>query len=147
MPSSYGGYNAIWPLLKPQASRQLLSAPTQMTNHSSCAARPASHFPWFPIAKPRSSAAMICWFLMEVRITATSQESLNSCLTPPARYDGGILERRKQNDLWTRRRSCSERDVGVGGLPNELLLTPEKLRTRGETGANHKRVPNTSMSV
>ena len=57
---------------------------------------------------------MICWFLMEARITATSQESPNSCLTPPAQYDGGILERRKQNDLWTRRRSSSKRAIGVG---------------------------------
>jgi len=57
---------------------------------------------------------MICWFLMEARITATSQESLNSCLTPLAPYDGGILERRKQNDLWTRRRSCSKQSMNVG---------------------------------
>jgi len=44
------------------------------------------------------SAAMICWFPMVARITAISQESPNSCLTPPAQYDGGILERRRQND-------------------------------------------------
>src|SRR5215469_11562232 len=50
---------------------------------------------------------MICWFLVEGRITVTSPESPNSCLTPLAQYAGGILERRKQNDLWTRRRSCS----------------------------------------
>jgi hypothetical protein len=65
---------------------------------------------------------MICWFLMEARITATSRESPNSWSTPPAQYDGGILERRKQNGLWTRRRSCSKRGMGVGVLLNELLL-------------------------
>ena len=58
---------------------------------------------------------MICWFLMEARTTVTSPESLNSCLTPLAQYDGGILERRKQDDLWTRRRSCSKRGIGVSG--------------------------------
>ena len=42
---------------------------------------------------------MICWFLKEARITVTSPESPNSCLTPPAPYDGGILEKREQNDL------------------------------------------------
>ena len=59
---------------------------------------------------------MICWFLTEAWMTATSQELPNSCLTLPAQYDGGILEKRKQNDLWQRRRSCSQRCIGVGVL-------------------------------
>ena len=52
---------------------------------------------------------MICWFPMEARITVTSPVSPNSCSTPPAQYAGGILERRKQNDLWMRRTSSNKR--------------------------------------
>jgi hypothetical protein len=68
---------------------------------------------------------MICWCLMEAWITAISQESRNSCLTPPEKYDGGILEKPTQNDLWTRPKSFSQRGMGVGAAERTLADAAE----------------------